>query len=93
MLLYNPQTTASEEQELLSSLTMTLTEEDRVPDPDSYKIIQCEEDIQLEALIIKEGLKFKDDCAYVELGDKPEDIDSYKKVIIMRRKVWYLYSA
>ena len=66
---------------------MTLTEGDRVTDPESYKEIQCEEDIQLEALITKQGLKFKDDCAYIELGDKPEDIDREKKVII-RRKVW-----
>ena len=50
-------------------------------------MIQCEENIQLETLITNKGLTFTDDCAYIELGDRPEDIGREKKVIIIR-KVW-----
>lgn len=79
------QTTEPVEREQSTSFILRLTEEHRVPDPNKYKEIQCEEDIQLKAFIRKEKLTFTDDCAFIELGDTPEDIDQDKEVVIIKK--------
>ena len=43
-------------------------------------------------LIRDKGFKFKEGCAYVELGNKKEDIDANKKVIIVKKVGHYVIS-
>lgn len=71
----------------MSASAITPTEQDRVPDPKNYKEIKSDEGVQLEALIKRKRLRFKPGCAFIELGDKPQDIDRGKEVIVVKRKV------